>query len=199
MADLARVTINWTGFIGGPGYTNLYWRDASPGTISQGVIDDAATKVDAWLGAWDDYLPPSVAVQVDSTIDIIDDTNGQLQGFMSVAAKPLRQGAGTGNYSAASGACVNWYTDGVRNGRRVRGRSFMVPLAGNALAGNGTLDDTALGLWRTATTTMDANTGTARLVVWGRPTAPGATDGASWEVTSSTIPDKAAVLRSRRD
>jgi hypothetical protein len=199
MVEMARVTVNWTGFNGAPGYTNLYFRDFETNGIDQAIADGAAAKVDTWLGAWDDFLPPSVAVQVDPTVEVIEATNGALLRFITVPAKPLRQGAGTGSYSAASGAVVNWYTDGVRNGRRIRGRSFMVPLAGNALATDGTLSDTALTTWRTATTTLISATGAGDMGVWARPSAPAATDG-SWTAASAfTIPDKAAVLRSRRD
>jgi hypothetical protein len=102
-------------------------------------------------------------------------------------------------YSAASGACINWYTDGVRNGRRVRGRSFMVPIGSNGMENNGTLNATALGSWRTATDLLIASFENSTLGVWSRPSAPAATDGIWHKTTSMTIPDKAAVLRSRRD
>lgn len=199
MADLARVTVNWSGFTGAPGFTNLYFRNATPGIIDQAVVDAAVTKVDAWLAAWQARLPNTVTVQTDSAIEVIDDTNGELQGFFQATVGAARVGTGTGNYSAASGAVANWYTDAVRNGRRIRGRTFLVPVAGSFLASNGSLDDTSLTGLRASTATFISATGASRLVVWGRPTAPAATDGVSAEVTAFTIPDKAAILSSRRD
>ena len=75
----------------------------------------------------------------------------------------------------------------------------MVPLGGNGLDVSGTLDNTRLTAWRTATTALIAAAGVGDLGVWGRPTAPGATDGVWAVVKSFTIPDKAAILTSRRD
>jgi hypothetical protein len=199
MADLARVTINWTGFVGAPGFTNLYFRNATPGIIDQAVVDAAVLRVDNWIGGFQSRLPTTVTCQTDSTVEVIDDTTGELQEFVNATVAAARVGTGTGNYSAAAGAVCNWYTNTVRNGRRIRGRSFLVPLAGSALGPDGSLDNTNLTGLRTNTATFVTQTGAARLVVWGRPTAPGASDGVSAEVVSFTIPDKTAVLTSRRD
>jgi hypothetical protein len=198
MTEMAKVTINWAGLPGGPGYTNLYFQDFGSEGIDQTIANGSAAKVDAWLGAWDDYLPPAVSVRVNSTVEVVESTTGALQRFITVPSNPLRQGAGSGVYSAASGACLNWYTTTVRNSRRIRGRTFMVPIAGNGLDTTGTLNDTAVGLWTTATNTLINATGAGDLGVWARPTAPGASDGVWSLVSSFTLPDRAAILTSRR-
>jgi hypothetical protein len=199
VASLAKVTINWTGFIGAPGYSNLYWRNSTPGVINQAVVDNAASKVDAWIQAWKPMIPNAAVLQTDPTVEEIDDTNGNLVAFWTATTAAAQAGTagGTVEYAAASGACVNWYTNTVRNSRRIRGRTFMVPLAG-AFDTNGTFNTTDLTAMRAAATTLHAATGDARLVVWSRPSAPGATDGQSAEVTFATIPDVGAVLTSRR-
>jgi hypothetical protein len=163
------------------------------------VVDAAVLRVDNWIGGFQSRLPTTVTCQTDSTVEVIDDTTGELQEFVNATVAAARVGTGTGNYSAAAGAVCNWYTNTVRNGRRIRGRSFLVPLAGSALGPDGSLDNTNLTGLRTNTATFVTQTGAARLVVWGRPTAPGASDGVSAEVVSFTIPDKTAVLTSRRD
>lgn len=199
MASLAKVTINWTGFTGAPGYTNLYFRNSTPGVINQTVVDNAISKTHTWIQAWDDALPNTVTLTVDPTVDEINDTNGSLVAFWTGTPGAANVGGSTLTYSAVSGACVNWYTSTVRNGRRIRGRTFMVPIGSNGMDTNGTLNNTARTAWITATGVLTAASGDARLVVWGRPTAPAATDGVSAEVTSFTIPDKVAYLSSRRD
>jgi hypothetical protein len=200
MPEIARVKVNWTGFAGAPGYTNLYFAASGGGGMSQAVADNAISRADTFLNVWQSKLPPSVSYICDPTVEAINDSNGQLGQFFNTAPFQRGNGSGTGNYSAASGAVVNWYTDGVRNGRRVRGRSFMVPFAGSALGSNGTLDDASLPALRAAATALATpGANAARLIVWCRPTAPAATDGISFDVTSATIPDKVAVLRSRRD
>jgi hypothetical protein len=197
---IAKATVNWTNFIGAPGYTNLYFRDFQvENTIDQAIVDGFVAKLDLWLDAWVSSVPLNISFVVNPTVDVIDETNGQLTDFFTATPDPTRSGASSGNYSAASGACVNWYTNAVRNGRRIRGRSFMVPLGQTALATDGSIDNTRIASLRAATATFIDGTGTGDLGVWARPTAPGATDG-EWAFASSfTLPDKVAVLRSRRD
>lgn len=200
MVEIAKISVNWTGFNGAPGYTNLYFRDFETSGLDQAIIDGSVAKVESWVSSIQTRVPNTVTLQVQQTVPIIESTTGTLVRFMNATTAPAaRVGSGTGAYSAAAGACVNWYTDGVRNGRRVRGRSFIVPLAGSALATDGTIDNTQLTGLRSASTTMAAVGGTGDLGVWARPTGPGATDGVWYSVTSVTVPDKTAVLRSRRD
>lgn len=197
--DIMRVVINWTGFVGGPGFTNLYF--TAGGTVDQAAIDEAVTKTDTWLNSWGGYLPGPVTVGVDPNVAILDSTTGTMTAFGSGTPEAPAAGQGIGNYSGVSGACINWYTDGIRNGRRVRGRSFMVPLANVAMSANGTLDDGAIGTWRTATEAFiagDFSSG-AHLGVWSRPTVAAPASGVFYPVSSFTIPDKAAILTSRRD
>jgi hypothetical protein len=199
MARLAKVSVNWTGFTGAPGYTNLYFAPAAGPDITQGVVDDAIAKVHTWIQAWDDALPNTVTLTVAPTVEEINDTNGTLEAFWTGVPGSPNVGGSTLTYSAVSGACVNWYTGGVRNGRRVRGRTFMVPIGSNGMQNDGTLGAVALTTWRTATDVLIANTDDAKLAVWSRPSAPAATDGISYDVNSFTINDKVAFLSSRRD
>lgn len=200
MPDMARLTINWTGFSGGPGFTNFTFAPAAGSTIDQAVVDHAITKLDTWLDAWQPSLPTVVTTGIDPTVEVFDDATGDLQAFLT--GTPGAPNAGTssaGSWAAGVGACVNWYTEGIRNARRVRGRSFMVPLGTSGLDPDGTLSNTRLTTWRTATTALLANDGASKIAVWSRPSGPEATDGISYDVTSFTINDKVAMLRSRRD
>ena len=199
MTQVGRLKINWTGFIGAPGYTNLYFRDFSEGALDQSMADGFTAKVDTWLDAWVTSLPSTVSILVDPTVDVVNVENGELESFMTVAPDTARVGSGAGTYAAPAGACVNWSTNGVRNGRRVRGRTFMVPLTSAATQSDGTIATANLTALRTATATFISPTGSGDLGVWGRPSAPGATDGVWYSVSAFTLPDKVAVLRSRRD
>lgn len=205
-----RYKVEWTGFTGAPGYTNLYFNTSGDFFTPENVTEPVA-KIDAWLNAWNSRLPATVNVKLSSTVETVRVVDGVLTDFDTIAPFARANGTGTGNYSAASGACVNWYTDGIRTGRRVRGRSFMVPIAGSALAINGSIDDAALSALRTANADLIVPTASgSRLYVWARPTPikdpvtgkpTGGTnpDGLSFPVVSTTLPDKVAVLRSRRD
>jgi len=92
---------------------------------------------------------------------------------------------------------VNWRTNDYRFGRRIRGRTFMVPLNSNAYEGDGTLSTAARGDLQTFADTMVSGTGGAEFGVWSRPR--NGAGGVFATVTSGTVPDMAAVLRSRRD
>jgi hypothetical protein len=198
MAHIGRVTVNWTGFAGAPGYTNLYWGEAL-GEMTQAIADGAAAKVDTWLGSMVALLPTTVSVQVDPSIDVIDDATGDLVSYYQTANLPIRVGNNTGNYSAASGACINWMTNGIKNARRVRGRTFLVPIGGESLGANGSIDDAKLSLLRTATGNMIAPGGTGQLGVWSRPTKAAPSSGQWFTVSAFNVNDKVAVLTSRRD
>ena len=199
MTEICKVKVNWTGFAGAPGYSNFYFNDFTDGTMTQTIANGAANKVDTWLGSVVALLPLAVTIAVDSAVEVIESTNGELQGFFNVAGLPVRTGNNVEPYSAASGACVNWYTGGVRNGRRVRGRTFIVPIGGESLATNGTIDDSKLTLLRTASTNLISDVGSGDHGVWSRPSGPSATDGEWFSTTAVTVNDKVAVLTSRRD
>lgn len=199
MTEIARLTINWTGFLGGPGYTNLHFRDFSEGTVSQAVIDGSISKTDAWLSAWTGLIPAGVSFVINKTVEILNAENGQLERYAAGTPVATRVGTSAGKYAAGSGACINWYSNVVKNGRRIRGRTFMVPLGDYALSTNGTIDDPRLVGMQDATTLLMNATSQGRLGIWSRPSAPGATDGIWAEAQTFRINDKLAQLRSRRD
>lgn len=199
MSDFFRVVVNWTGFTGGPGFTNLYFRTAGSTAVLLDDAQDAVTKVDAWATAISNHLPTSVSVRVDPTVVEMNEQNGQQIGFLPTTAPAAHPGGDSTGYSAASGACFNWYTSGVRNGRRVRGRTFIVPLGGGKYDSSGTLGTTTLTAFNNATATLLAATTKSSMQVWSRPSAKGATDGIAFPIASYTLPDKAAILTSRRD
>lgn len=199
MAQIIQAKINWTGFVGAPGYTNLFFRDFSGGTVDQAMADGAVSKIAAFVTAVKPYLPSNVSLGIDTTFNVLEETTGELQGFLNGGSNTPNPGTGTGTYSAASGACITWTTTGVRNGRRIRGRTFLVPLVGTAYDSDGTLAPGARTALVNAATALSSPTGAGDLGVWARPTAPGATDGIWTVVSASSVRDKVAILTSRRD
>jgi hypothetical protein len=196
---MAKVTINWTGLPGGPGYTNLYFQDITGGSaIDQTVVDSAVSKTDAWLGVFRASLPNNITTQVSATVEAIEETTGALVGFWTGTPAAAAVGTGGTTYAAGAGAVVSWYTSTVKNGRRIRGRTFMVPLAGASYQDDGTIVNSKFTSWNTATTTLIATGASAELGVWSRPSSPGASDGDWALVTSFRIPDMVAMLTSRR-
>lgn len=199
MAQMAKVTINWTGLPGGPGYTNLYFQDISgPTNVDQTLVDSAVSKTDAWIAAFRPALPTSIFTAVSATVEAVDENTGELQSFWTGTPAAAAAGSGGTSYSAPSGAVVSWYTSTVRNSRRIRGRTFIVPLATSAYDTDGSILNARITTWNAATATLIATGASAELGVWSRPSGPSASDGDWALVTSFRIPDAAAILTSRR-
>jgi len=186
--NLGRHRTTWNGFVGGPGVTTLYWDIAA-----------ATPNLAAWntfLSAIAARLPAVVVLQSQSSGDVLDDVTGNIIGSWTGAAQAAVPGTAVGAYTAPSGACINWRTAGIVGGHRVRGRSFLVPLSGASYDTDGSLLAAALTTLRGALATFQA-AASPNLLVWHRPVGGGGGD--SFAVNAADIPDKAAILRSRRD
>jgi len=190
-----RIKARWTGFNGAPGYSVFHGDAATEGVAA--TAQDQADAVRLFFDGIVSRLPSIVRINVESQVEVLDETTGQIIDIVAITQPPTSAGAVAGSYSAPSGAVINWNTNGVRNGRRVRGKTFLVPLAGTAYDGDGTLISSVHSQIQAAATTLAESF--SGLVTFARPTAPGAADGAIYPIVSATVPDKAAILRSRRD
>lgn len=189
-----RVQAVWSGFQGAPGYSSFYFRPFTGG----GDVDLALNRVRDFFAEWRALLPTGVSIQVQSTVEEVDETTGMLTGYLDGAeVDPVNTSTSGADFAGPAGAVVNWLTGTVRNGRRMRGRTFLVPLNTNAYDTDGTLTSNALGDIRAGADLLLANEFEQELVVWGRPN--GGSPGEAASVTGHRVPDMAAVLRSRRD
>lgn len=191
---ITRITAQWSGFRGAPGYSNFFFDDAF---LDPDAAAAAAVAVQAFFNEMRSLFPPTLNINIQPTADIIDEASGQITSVVDFPAPGSVVGNGVGNYSAATGAVVNWNTGDYINGRRVRGRTFLVPLDNTAFDVNGDINSSSLGTLRTAAEELVTATLDAPLAVWHRPV--GGAGGSSHVVSSSTVPDLGAVLRSRRD
>lgn len=197
---MLKVKVRWSGFIGSPGWSNFYFDTGNETFHTPADAGPCADRVATFLTANRLKFPSSVTWTIQSDVESVSAATGQLLNVTSVGARtPITGGAAAGAYSGASGVVITWRTAGVRNGRRVRGRTFLVPTANNIYQSDGTIDNTHLNEFVTSATALATVTGTQLpLVVWARPSTPGGSDGAAHVVTSASVPDMAAVLRSRR-
>lgn len=98
---------------------------------------------------------------------------------------------------------VRWNTAGIVNSRRVRGRTFIVPVVNHVYAADGTLDTPDITTLQTAADAFIAASGSTPQV-WSRPFPGSANDptprvGTAHNITTAVVPDKAVVLTTRRD
>jgi hypothetical protein len=141
-------------------------------------------------------LSTGVTITVPDTGEKIEDTTGVLDSVWSSTTPAPVVGAAGGVVAGGVGACITWKTGGIIDGRRLRGRTFIVPLSSTAYEANGTLTTAALTALNAFGTAMLAS---GPLAVWHRPTSEAAADGNSYGVVSFSVRDKVAFLSSRRD
>lgn len=198
---MLRIKMKWTNFTGAPGYSLFHFRDfGDPWVPSVENTDACITKVDTFAGALMSVLPNGVTLQVEGEGEVIEDTDNSLVNVVSGTTPAARVSSNTAApYSAAVGAVINWRTGLTRNGRRIRGRTFIVPMLGITLENNGTLTSTVISTLNSAATNLRTGETGGDLGVYCRPSGPAATDGTWALITGSNVPDMSAVLRSRRD
>lgn len=195
MALLNRVVLVWNGpqVVGG-GVTVLHY-NGDAGTPPIAAIATALT-------AQSKLIPSGVTVQVPGNGDVIEDSTGTLVDVWAAAGGATIAGNGSAQCAAGVGANISWLTPAIVGGRRLRGRTFIVPLAlrdpgsGDEFYDtDGTLGTVCRGRITTLATDLLA---AGPLAVWHRPTTKGGSDGTSAICSGSRVPDRVSTLRSRR-
>lgn len=192
--DMIRITARWTGFPGGPGYSNFFFAGGG------GLISDVGQVADRVMSAFSEittWLASGTRIELEPEAAIVDSDTGVVSDFAQVDSDTAVVAGGNANYAGPTGAVVNWRTNDLRNGRRIRGRTFLVPLNSSSFEGNGTLLAAARDDLQDFADIMMSGPGGADFGVWSRPR--NGAGGVFATVTSASVPDMAAVLRSRRD
>ena len=134
----------------------------------------------------------------DPFVDTIDPATGEITGSDATDAWTVTGDQGPGYLPPASQMAITWLTADVVSGRRVRGRTFVGPLAIQDIDADGTPGTVKLGhLDAMANAWLDAGITPTQAAVWHRPV--GGAGGSDHVITSFSRKDKFAVLRSRRD
>lgn len=163
--------------------------------FSLDVVSPAAAALAAFTAA-QPVVPGGVSIVVPTTGDVIDAATGDLTGVWSAPGDGGTVAGTTTAFAAAGvGACVTWETEGIVNSRRVRGRTFWVPMPAGYYEADGTIMQTALD----ELNEFGASLVASGLTVWHRPTTSGGSDGSSHDATSYRVRDRVAFLSSRRD
>jgi hypothetical protein len=110
-----KVRVLWQNFPGAPGYSNHY--------VGSAVL--AQTALRTFYDAIKAFLPTGMTIQIPNTGDQIQEADGSITGAWSGPAQAQVVCTGVGNYAGPAGACVNWRTANVINGRRPMGRTFL--------------------------------------------------------------------------
>lgn len=183
-----------TGFPGAPGYTTFAF--SRSGTAS---IDGQFEDVKAFWNAMKGSFPSQWSVKLSNEHRVVDEVTGALVDLVPLSGTdgtPVVGTSGTAFGAGVAGAVLSWRTLTNNRGRRVRGRTFLVPMRAAAYGPDGTLDASlAVDLAAAANTalTVPAND----FGIWSRPRA--GLGGKFAIATGVTCPDRVSYLRSRRD
>jgi hypothetical protein len=203
MANLYRHRTAIRGLTGGDGVATMYF--ASPTDVLPAVQN-------LWIDLVN-LMPVNVVVQTEPGGDVINEANGQLVSSWSDSPQGPLSGNSAQPYPAPAGFVLGWRTDTILDGTRLQGRTFVVPVTSAFYATDGTILTSVVEGIQVNIDTFLAALGTA-FVIWHRPfegapavpptsTKPGkaarpAHDGGHGIVTSGSVKDRVAILRSRR-
>lgn len=193
---IARIKTVWSGGPSAPGLTIFNVRH--DGTAD---IEAAQNAVYEYFYSFSDWIPDGYSLQVQQECELVNEASGALTGTDTAATKQNAiPGTLTGAWAAGVGSRIDWHTPVIRAGRRLRGRTFLVPLSTANFDTNGMVGGTVIGSLTTKSNTLLTNLAAAGapMVVWARPSEKSPV-GAAADVNTFTVPTKAAVLRGRRD
>lgn len=182
MVDLNVIRVTWTGINGMPGVSTFY---------REGDVTSFTPKLTTFFGSIANYVPSGITWSVPSSGVVIDSATGLAKAsWIGPVQTPVTSSA-TGGYAGPGGAVIQYETGLFLEGRRLRGKTFVVPINGTNFGTNGQLTSGCITALTNAATTM--STGAAGLSVYSRMhKVVGA-------VTSAKCLTKVGVLRTRRD
>jgi hypothetical protein len=187
MANLARVRCVWSGTsVIGPGVSTFYVKEAASGFPA-----DIVTFFEAIKGA----IPNTTVINVPDAGDLIDIDTGEISGTWSDFTGANVIGTGPTGWVEGVGARITWKTAGIRNGRRVVGSTFIVPLDVSQYDSAGRLDTALVNLFTAEGNDLVSDLADS-MVIYSRP--QGIQAGQASDVLVAVCPDSVSWLRSRR-
>lgn len=187
MANIRRIEVVWSGLTGLPGVSVFYTLDSGAG---------ASALLRTYFNAIADQFPIGLSISFPSSGELINEVDGEVTGTWTDVPVTSVTGSGGLNYAAGVGTYTRWLTNGIVDGRRVQGRTFLCPLASTGYDSSGTLATaTVTDLQTAAQVLVDA---VPDLLIWSRGSETDPT-GQAFPVLATAQPDKVSWLRSRRD
>lgn len=200
---VAILRTEWSGTSGGPGVTQIALLGAAGGIWNPTGAQAAVNAMRAFWFSQVAMLPNELTLTVSPVIDDYDVVTGDLVGSYTAATPPAPVAGGSaGNYAAGAGYKVTWNTGQIRNGRRVRGSTFVVPAASGVYDANGRISTATINSVNGYAATLISALASAEtsMGVWSRPwETPNPRTGFATQVVSGACSTKTAILRGRRD
>lgn len=180
----------WSTPGGGTGYTVFHFAD---GVSSDANAQTIANAVRTFFDSLKGLFPNEVSWSFDTEYLELN-VDGTLEGVFAVSAPAVVIGTDAGSYNRAAGIRIDWGTGEIVAGRRLVGRTFLVPTGAGAFDSNGLVTSAnSTAVINAANALRTAVAGTAALGVWSRTHAHFAA------AASVSVPPKGAILTGRRD
>lgn len=157
-----------------------------------------ALAVRTWFADLAGMLPNDVSISFASEFTLHNVATGQLTGSVAVTPPAPVAGNQSGAWAAGAGIRIDWLTAYVRNGRRVRGRTFLVPGASSVYGTDGRVLPAIISQANFVSDTFinACLAAGSPLTVWARPTD--SLPGASFPVADASTAGLTATLRGRK-
>ena len=165
------------------------------GNTAGGASQDFADRTRTFFDAVKGFVAGAIVWDFPGEVLELDTASGDLEGVHEVTKPTNVTASGTGNWAAPAGARIEWRTTAIVSGRRLRGRTFLVPLVVSAYDAAGSLTTPAItALTAAANAYKDAN-----VFVRCNPCVYSRTHGIQADISSVLLPDEVSILRSRRE
>lgn len=183
-------TARWAGARVGAGASVFHFESIAGPTAAQGL----ATATRALFQSLVAIFPNDISIQFDTEVRELSDA-GVLLDVYPVTPPAAVTGTKTTAFANGTGILVRHSTGVILAGRRILGRTFLVPVAadsfndaGDVIAGTLTVINTSFATFNTATAAAGAN-----FAVWSRANA------ATAPVVASAALSRPTTLRTRND
>lgn len=199
MVNVSTVTAVWNGFQGAPGYSRFNFAELT----SPANVQTAVNAVRTFFDGIKAHLVTTWSINVQPVVQHRDLATGVMTGEATAGVTPAVVN-GTQltsvTYAGGAGYVIDWTTGAFFNGRKIRGRTFIVPAVG-VFSSDGTISSTAQTTAQNAANALVATAGVS-LGIWAKKftdTAPPVqVAGSLAPVTGVLVPDRSAQLRTRR-
>nr|CRY97445.1 hypothetical protein [uncultured prokaryote] len=184
---IRRVTTEFTGYDGTPYYNNLYFTEVGA-TDVQDTIDNVESFWDEMLY----YSASTILAKIQGDVAQIDEETGETTGYL-YGTSGTAVGEGSVPYHPPSvQLLLRLRTGAVVGGRRLLGHVF-VPALSTAVGNEAPSAPISATFETAANALASGTTSSGPWLVWSKK------HGATAAVTSTSVWEKYAVLRSRRD
>jgi len=178
----------WTVPGGGTGYSVFHFQNAT-----SSIAQDQADGIHDFFDAVKSQLPDDVQVNFEAEVLSLAE-NGTLLDVFPVTPPAEVDGSSSGVYQRPAGVRIDWLTGQIVSGRRLNGRTYIVPVVSTAFDTEGLLVAANRAIFQGAADTLISDSNSwGNLAVWSR------THTVTHDVITASIPAASAILRGRRD